>query len=483
MKLLYLFFLLALTISPQTNFENYYKKATEDYYNDVIASPNYDKAIETCPDIEQYPKLLIYKGIDLFFLNKPVLAIKYLELAKMYIKNDADNLVITNNLALIYSEIGNYKKGNAYYNETLEKAIETGDAYIEEEVRFNMLLNDYELIVPRPPITKFWDFYNNLDKKTKTKNFEYLNIFFELNNDINSNKEAQELRAHIYKNFVIDSFGNDLKGMFYQSNATLKYNLKEYDSALVYNDSSYVISKKYLGTEEVLDNLYNYKKINEAKKELETALKYVDSIKVIEDKVRKEIQTISAEIVDENILFNKTKKKIEKSISNYKTYTALILIAIILFLIFYIFRNKKQKAKLKNLSSELTLKKGEYNKTLQNNINFKKEIKTLLKEKKFDELLHLQKKYEIEDLNTEVYHQYLVSEIEPSFLNKLNNHTISFSDIEKLLLFYRKKKHTYKEISVITNRTLRSIQSLSYRLNKKIRSKTNTSLDDFLKKL
>ncbi|QOD59391.1 hypothetical protein H9I45_08385 [Polaribacter haliotis] len=483
MKIFYLYLYVFFIANPQINFKEYYKKATEDYKNSVINSPYYDKAIKACPNIEEYPKLLLYKGIDLFMLNKPVLAIKYLELARMHVKNDADKILITNNLALIYSEIGNYKKGNFYFKETLEKAIETKDTFFEEEVRFNMLLNDYDLIIPNPPITKFWDFYNKLPKKSKEKKFEYLNIFFELNNARFSNNEAKEIRNHLYKNFVIDSFDKNLKGFFYNNNTTLNLNLKEYDIALKYNDTSYVISKQYLGTEEILNDLYNYKEIYEGKKELEIALKYVDSIQAIEDKIRKEIQNISTEIIDENILFNKTKKNIERSVISYKIYVSIFFIALILFLFFYIIRNKKQKEKLKKLNSELILKKGEYNKTLQNNIHFKNEVKSLLKEKKFDELQKMYKKYELEDLNTEVHHKYLVSEITPSFIQKINSYKIPFSDIEKLLLFYRKEKHTYKEISVITNRTLRSIQGLSYRLNKKINLELNISLTDFIEKL
>ena len=165
MKLLYTFLFILSVFSSENNFEYYYKKATEDYNNNIIGSPNYDLALNTCLDIKKYPKLLVYKGLDLFFFNKPILAIKYLELAKIYTKNTYDKILIINNLALIYSEVGQDDKAYLYYKETLKKAIETKDTFFINNSKFNILLYEYDFIKPKPPLTKFWNFYNNLKKK------------------------------------------------------------------------------------------------------------------------------------------------------------------------------------------------------------------------------------------------------------------------------------------------------------------------------
>lgn len=483
MKLLYTILFILSVFSSENNFEYYYKKATEDYRNNVIGSQNYDLALNACPDIKKYPKLLVYKGIDLFFLNKPILAIKYLELAKIYTKNTYDKILIINNLALFYHEVGQDDKAYLYYKETLKKALEAKDTFFINDSKFNILLYEYDFIKPKPPLTKFWNFYNDLKNKSDAERFEYLNIFFELNNEKYSNEESQKIRKHIYKNFKIDSFENDVVGYFYQNSAVLELNLSNFNKSLKYVDSSYAISKKHLGTEEVLIDLNTYKKIYKGKNDLETALKYADSISIIENQLKKDNLDIGIEIVNENILFNKTLQKTETKISNFRIIILVVFGVTILIFIFFFLKNKKQKTRLKKLNSQLIINKGKYNKTLKSNLNFKTEIKALLEENKFEDLKKIQRKYEIEDLNTEIYLEYLVSEIDENFINKLESYKIDFNDLEKLLLYYRKNKHTYKEISLITNRTLRSIQGLSYRLNKKITLKTSLNLSSFIEKL
>jgi len=76
-----------------------------------------------------------------------------------------------------------------------------------------------------------------------------------------------------------------------------------------------------------------------------------------------------------------------------------------------------------------------------------------------------------------------MSEIDPGFIKKLKKVKLKLSAIEILLLYYRKNNFTYKEIALITNKTLRSIQSTSYRLNKKITEEMNYNIDNFLKKI
>ncbi|WP_397447351.1 hypothetical protein [Polaribacter sp. R77954] len=253
--------------------------------------------------------------------------------------------------------------------------------------------------------------------------------------------------------------------------------------AIKYNDSSYVISKKFLTEESILNNYYIYKKLYQEINKPDIALKYADSILSIEEDFKTLEFDSGLKIVDENILFNKTKLKTENKIKDYKSSIIAIIMIALIMLIFYVIRRKKQKEKLVKLNAELLINKGKYNKSLKENIEFKKNIKLLLKEKKFDEISKLHKTHEIEDLGNDTYIEYLASEIEPTFLNRLEKHTLIFTDIEKLVLYYRKNNHTYQEIAIITNRTLRSIQSLSYRLNKKILAKKNQDLANFLENL
>lgn len=483
MKLFYLFLFIFITTHSQTNFEEYYKKATEDYDNNVLRSIYYDKAIESCDDITQYPELLRYKASDLFYKNKLLLSIKYLELAKLYTKENEDLLLINNNLGLIYLELEKPEKALNFFKTNLALSKKLKNEYYKNESLFNTLLYKYEYDETPPTIDEFWSFYNGLLKKTTEEKFEYLNIFIEINNENEQFNEAQKLVDHIYKNFRVNQFSKKLIGFFYFNNTLLNIQTKNYDTALKYSDSSYAISKKHLGKDEILEDYLNYKEIYEGKQLLVVALKYVDSINELENTMTNINIDSGIELLDDNILFNKTLQKTNKKISAFKITIIIVIGVTILILLFFLLKSSKQKKNLQKINSELILNKGKYNKSIKDNINFKTKVKQLLKEKNFDELQKIQKQYEIEDLNTEVYIKYLASEIDTDFLNKLKPYNFNLNEIEKLLLFYRKNNHTYKEISIITNRTLRSIQGLSYRLNKKITSETNLSLIEFLEKM
>lgn len=464
------------------SFKELYERATDDYENEVINSPYYDKALEVCPDVKKYPNLLTFKGMDLFDSKQNVLAIKYLKLAKLYITDEEDNLNITFNLALAYEDMKQNKEALYYFKETHRRAEEMGNEFYKSESYFSILI--YEFLNPNTkfPFTKFWDFYNNLKEKTKDDKFLILNTIFEISNEEKLLNEATKIRNYIYKNFTLDSMSNGNLSFFHSNIANLSIGLKEFTTALKHNDTSYQFSKK-LGLNDILAGLIIYKKIYAEKNDLELALKYVDSIQLIEDKLKKINNKSSLEIVDENFLFNKTKKKTENKLRDYKTIIIGVCLAAIILLILFILWNKKLKSKFQNLNSEFRVHKGKYNKSLKENLTFKKDIKELLKSKKFDEISKLHKVHEINDINNDTYIEYLASEIENTFLNSLKKHTFTFSDIEKVVLFYRKNNHTYKEIALITGRSLRSIQSLSYRLNKKIQMKTGLELLDFLKKI
>lgn len=485
-----LLFFINFNTSCQTTIENsslsfneIYEKATEDYYNKITNSSFYDKALNNCPDIKKYPKLLMYKGIDLYFSNQNILAIKYLELAKLYVNEQEDIINIKHNLSLIYLDLDQHEKAICYLKENLKKATEIDNEFYKTESYFNLLIENYNNSDARTQLKKFWSFYNNLKEKTEDDKLLYLNIFFEYLNDRNLFNESIKFKKYINKNFALDSVDVNNLSFFNSNNAFLHLGLKEYETALKYNDNFYKISKNHFGLGDVLEGLKIYRDIYKSNNKLGITLKYVDSIQTIEKELRKTSIKTSLETIDENILFEKTKNNIENKLKNYKITIIVLCLAAVILLILFLLRNKRQKEKLQKINKELKINKGKYNKSLKENIAFKKDIKDLLKSKKFNEISKLHREHEINDLNNDTYIEYLASEIENTFLNKLEKHTFTFSDIEKLVLYFRKHNHTYKEIALITGRSLRSIQSLSYRLNKKIQTKTGLELSIFLDKL
>jgi len=326
---------------------------------------------------------LLFKGIDLFYSNNILLAIKYLELAKLYTKEKKDLLLITNNLGLFYGELGKYNKANIYFNENIKRAVELGDSYYKNESEFNLLLNDYEIKDSKTTLKTFWSFYHNLENKTIIEKFEYLNIFFELNNENNNTQPAKILRNYLYQNFNITDFTSKYIGYFYYNNAVLEKNLGNYKNALKYTDSSYYISKTKLSKEEVLEDFYNYKEIYEQKKDFNTALKYSDSIQIIEKQLSENKLTTSLAIIDENLLFNKLKGKVDKKITNYNYIILGFSSFFGLLIIFLIRKNKNTKNKSKQLSKELLLSESKFKNSIKENIEFKRELKAIIEDKDF----------------------------------------------------------------------------------------------------
>lgn len=482
--LLNLLFIFSISLNSQ-DFETHYKKATKDYENGIYESNEINKAIEFCPDISKYPDLLIYKASLLEFNNEKLLAAKYGNLALSLAKKKKDSLLALDFLGYIYSFSDDLKKSTSYYKEALLLAKELNLNERIEEIKFNILLKNFDQAKDKKqPLQKLIDFYLSLPK---TKNLEeklsYLMVIVDLSKGNLMLNQFEELKNSIHKKFDKNSLEPYFLGQYYFSYSILESYSKNYEKALKYNDSSYSISKKSLTKESILNNFYIYKNLYQEIDKPNIALKYTDSILKIEEEFKTLEFESGLKIIDENILFKKVKEQTEIKISSYKTIILFVSIVVILILILFFVRRKKHLENLKQLSSDLRINKGKYNESLKDNIEFKKEIKELLKAKKFDEISKLYKKHEIEDINNETYITYLASDISPSFLKKLEKHTFTFSDIEKTLLYYRKNNHTNKEIALITNRTLRSIQSLFYRLNKKIQLKTNQNISDFLENL
>ena len=479
-----LLFFITLTNNAQ-DFESYYKKAINDHENGIYESATINKAIELCPEISKYPDLLIYKATFLEFNNEKLLAIKYGRLALDLAKKKKDNFLALDFLAFVYSSSDDLKKSTSYYKEALKLAKELNLKDRIKEIEFNILLRSFEVAKDKKPGTqKLIDFYLNLPKTTTIEEkLSYLMIIVDLSGENLMLKQFELLKKSIANNFDKTKLDPFFLGQYYYGISILESYSKNHDLALKYNDSSYSVSKKFLTEESIINNFYIYKIIYQEIDKPDLALKYADSILDIEEKFKTLEFDSGLKIVEENILFNKTKLKTENKIADYKSSIIVIFIIILIVVIFYFIRRKKQKENLLKLNSELLINKGKYNKSLKENIEFKKKIKELLKTKKFDEISKLHKDHEIDDLNNETYIEYLASEIEPTFLNRLEKHTFTFTDIEKIVLFYRKNNHTYQEIAMITNRSLRSIQSLSYRLNKKIQAKKNQDLADFIENI
>lgn len=485
-----LLILLLININSQTTnntliFEDLYNEAKKNFENGFHESSATDKAIELCPDISKYPDLLIYKATFLEFNNEKLLATKYGLLALNLAIKKKDRFLALDLLGFIYSSSDDLNKSVSYYEEALLLAKELKLKENIEEIEFNLLLRNFdEAKNKEDAIQKLVNFYLSLPtSKTIEEKLSYLMVIVDLNKESIMPEQFEILKKSIHKNFDKTSLEPYFLGQYYFSYSILESYSKNYNLALKYNDSSYTISKKFLTEESVLNNFYIYKNLYKKVDEPNIALKYADSILDIEEKFKTVEFESGLKIVDENILFNQTKKKAEKEVKSYKTTLLIAVILIVLIFIFYIIHNKKQKKQLQKVDSELKINKGKYNKSLKEKFEFRKKIKMLLKEKKFDEISKLHKTHEINDINNETYIVYLVSDIEKTFLNRLEKHTFTFSDIEKVVLFYRKNNHTYKEIALITGRSLRSIQSLSYRLNKKIQSKTGLELASFLEKI
>lgn len=477
-----LLFFFAKENNYSQDFDQTFKDVKEKFENYTLTLNELDSVISFCPNINEYPRLLFYKGELYFDMENYPLHIKYLSDLNEHIEEYDFKYDILNNLGLSYGLIEKFDLSRKYHQESYELAKKNKDSLLMNKAYENILLLNIEngsgTVEDILEYEKFFlskNYKDNYCEKLESfsiileyyllsKNYEKADAFF--NKVSVGNHKKYESCSQLILNEV------------YAHKAVIEIHKKNYKLGLTYLDTIPLYKIKLDADKLVAYELY--KKTHDLVGNQEIANKYNDSIITI---LQKNITRINNSNIDVYSTLDKNINSAENKISGFKIILYITITLFIGIVIFFLIKNKRQKKREIKLTSELILNKGEYNKTLQNNINFKKEVKTLLKEKNFSELQKVQKKYEIEDFNNEVYIKYLVSEIEPSFINKLQAYNITFSEIEKLVLYYRKRNYTYKEISIITNRTLRSIQGLSYRLSKKTTAEIHLNLTDFLKKM
>lgn len=479
LRFILLISLLTFKISNAQGFEKLFEIIEIKHEKETLKLQELDSVISICPDISKYPELLFFKSQLYFEIENYSLDIKYLLEASKHAKEYTLKYDILHNLGNSYAIIDKFESSKKAHQDAFMIAKKNNDTLLMEISKESLFLLRIEQEDGNiEDIKKYEEFIlsrkHNIDALSKIESFVAIQ-------DCYLKKKAYDM-AEAFSNKITIDKEYDLYPLnlsdYLGNRAEIEIHKKNYNKALYYLDQIR-LDKITINTNKI-QTYKIYKKVHALKGDQIKSNQYNNYIISVLEKNIKEINTTNID----------TYESLDQKISETKQQTSLykiLLISTIAFLtivmIFSLVKTTKEEKKTKTLNSELALTKGKYSKTLQNTISFKKEVKRHLKEKNLDELNKVQKQYEIEDTNAEINIKALISEIKPSFFNRLNTYNLTLNDMEKLLIFYKTKKHTNKEIATITNRSLRSIQSFSYRLNKKTLATLEINLATFIENL
>lgn len=486
----YIFFFLFIScFATAQNFDANYKQAKEDYENDFLESPFFDKAIESCPDINQYPELLNYKAKFLLLNNEYLLATQYAKLALSLAKRKEDKFEILDLLANIYGFQDDSKQSRKYHKEILKLAKELNSKDKIEHATFNILLEDYYAAEDKKTALKqLLEFYNSLPKEREIAvKVNYMTIIVDLSRGALLQEEYIELKKDSDAIIERKELKNSTLGELYNSYSILESYFNNYDHALKYCDSSYAISKKHLTKYDVLNDLYTYKTIYQELGNTDEALKYTDSILLIEQDVKiNQIET-GLKLIDENILFNKIQKQTSKK-NSVLNILLLILAAIVLVVIFFLIFSKRKRLKLQ---SGLDFHKDKYN-----NLWVNYQLSTRQLEKLKEELINQAKTTNangelnslLKDLSIHLNtskddeHKH-INMLKDNFVNALQEKAPYLNNQEQLICFFINLNFSHKKIGELLNKSEKSIESYKYRINSKVKENHNITVNDLLDSL
>ncbi|WP_143055613.1 tetratricopeptide repeat protein [Flavobacterium terrigena] len=298
--------------------------------------------------------------------------------------------------------------------------------------------------------------------------------------------------------------------MLYQNLAESFTKMKQFDTALFYNQKSQAMLKN-IDSNELYANLYMlYSEIYEGKLMPKEALKYLqlhlkykelsDNAKAIlkfeniETLNKLENQKLDLQIKEQKIILLEN----EKFATRTKITFLILLIIGILFLSYYLI--KKQRSKVKNLSHVIhqTEDKLEFTQTKTEKMvmnfvknsdfieRFKEDLKKVQKNTNDSESKTELGKLLIEFQNFKLINdtkEELFNEVDAQFSYKLNKKYPSLTEEEQkiCILIYLDLKN--KDIAVIQNLSLRSVENCRYRIRKKMDLDANENLSVVLQNL
>lgn len=410
-------------------------------------------------------------SLDLFSntyaVKKDSSAYKFLDQAKVYFtkaKNKNGLVEVMQMPAYVAFQNNEFEKSNELLLKNLDvyKAIED-DAYYILFANFMLASN-----------------YIHLDDLTNAK--KYLNEFNDLKNNPTIeayNYKSYEVNLHIclaeiyLRNKKIDS------SLYYLSKARQSRQLMDF-----------VATKEYY----LLSSL-----ANKSAGDSIQSKKYEDSLQIYEKKMLDNTISASYDVNDSLIqIEDQLKSESRKKLINRNIVTVLILVLVGLFLIFIIgykkFRSKireyidqnSQLSKTKSKNVKLKLKSRGLEEYI---VELKKKIKEIANNEDITEqrslIRRLYKDLHIESstlIDNEENHLELINDLNDDFFSELKTLYPKLNDSEAIVCYYLAVGFKSREIGLFLNRSVRAIESMRYRISKKMGlDKSPDSLIDRLK--
>ena len=413
--------------------------------------------------------------------------------------------LLNESLGSIQFQLENYDKSFELYSNSKDCFQKIGFLDGIDRAKGNMALIDIKTGHKQRAIQSLIQMKNDPKMNPLTKATTFLTLG-------NIYLEASEIQPAI--NYYLESLSlikdtrkDKFKVLIYQNLAESFLALKRYDQAFFYNQKSDVLLQK-INSNELKSSLYLfYSKIYQGKLEFKKAYenlllhqkfealadnsKYVLKIENIETLNKIESQKRDLQIKEQNIRLLKN----EKLVARIKLFCLVLILIGILFLLFYLI--KKQRNKVKSLSHTITQTEDKlefsHTKTEKMVLNivknndfierFKQKLK-LIQAKTNDAesktelnnlIFELQNFKFINDTKDDLFNQ-----VDAQFAYKLEKKYPLLSDEERkiCILIYLNLKN--KDIAVLLNLSVRSVENSRYRIRKKLNLESNDSLSAIL---
>jgi len=390
---------------------------------------------------------------DTYVLKNDSTAYKFLDDAKKYytLANDRLGLIQTEQMhAYVAFTHNDYKKCNELIFEKLEeyKAV-SDDAYYYLFALY-MLTSNY----------------------------------IHLNDRENANRYLKEFRS-LKSNPTIDEFNyNNYKAELNICMAKLHLDLNQADSAIYYLETVERL-RDYLGLipkgEYFSFNAEAYK----TKGDFEKSFAYLDSLKQFQEKIFNDNMEASLALNDIFLKTEETLNTTSKKSKKYQNWLIIFGILLLLFVLVLIFgysklkaalntllKNEKNFSQLKTKHEKLKVKNHELESYIE---NVKNKLKTITaKEDKSNQRSEIRNLYRTINAETttlkddEEKHFEMLQELNESFFTQINKDFPQLGNTEKLVCYYVKLGFKNKEIAFFLDRSVRSVESIRYRISKKM---------------
>ena len=501
---------------------------------------NYAKSIEYYLTALNLHNLMPIKDRRYKYVNEPpwilvalgnlYYKIERFEIAKMKYLEAIDNFILIedefisskinglstskNNLALVYSSLGDFQKAESQYKEVLESRKKTGKKSVII-FQYMMMMQFYYKFNMHETGDDLYDLATSLYNELKY-----------------SNKGDSLEEIKIWYSYVLSVYGSNLlklkkiKQALISLNESKKIIVAQNHNTTVYPDVNLEIAKcyyelqSYNKAENALveslssDNLVSEPKpinFNSDKRRLEKLL-FLSTIYNVQGKETEVIKIKDSIIktyqrqdnLDFNIIENRlvlyekekeiNKNKLEKTRLTYTTYIGLLSFILIIIAFFSRFKYQRERnSRLELEKNEVSLKLESKNRELVSKANFilqrneyLKNIISKLNKSEVNEQSFRRVKKEVSELiNSErSYEEFdkIFTNVYPKFYKILNDkHNLSQTYLR--LAAYIRMNQSNNEIAKISGISIRTVETQRYRLSKLLKIDKNQNLNSYIQRI